>query len=193
MRRLLDTFALAAAIAGLAILVTFCAATADAHTDQDLQAEVARLEAALAATPGPAGLNYAHREALADLRRRHPCRQAAGTACAAPSRPAAAHQATTRPTGTPTAGVEQWRPLVAAHFGAYTDEALRVIACESGGKPRRLQPERSLRPLPGPRLLGRQLRDHPRRPLRPRHQRPHRPRPLRRRSQPREPLGPLGV
>jgi len=29
--------------------------------------------------------------------------------------------------------VEQWRPLVAVYFGANTDAALRVMACESGG------------------------------------------------------------
>jgi hypothetical protein len=31
--------------------------------------------------------------------------------------------------------VEQWRPLVEAHFGANTDGALRVMDCESGGNP----------------------------------------------------------
>lgn len=36
--------------------------------------------------------------------------------------------------GTP--GVEQWRPLVAAHFPAsQVDTAMRVMACESGGNP----------------------------------------------------------
>ncbi len=36
-------------------------------------------------------------------------------------------------TTTRTANVEQWRPLVAKYFGSQTDNALRVMACESGG------------------------------------------------------------
>ena len=36
--------------------------------------------------------------------------------------------------------VEQWRPLVEAFFGANTDAALRVMACESGGNPNAVNP-----------------------------------------------------
>ena len=39
-------------------------------------------------------------------------------------------------TGHPRAnqrGTEQWRTLVQQHFGSQTDNALRVMACESGG------------------------------------------------------------
>lgn len=40
-----------------------------------------------------------------------------------------------------TAGVEQWRTLVAAYFPAdQVDRALRVMACESGGDPNAYNP-----------------------------------------------------
>lgn len=46
------------------------------------------------------------------------------------------------PTSTPessppshSSGVEQWRPLVTAHFGADTDRALCLMGFESGGDP----------------------------------------------------------
>lgn len=46
-----------------------------------------------------------------------------------------------------TVGVEQWRGLVSAWFGANTDDALTVIACESGGNPDAANPRSSARGL----------------------------------------------
>jgi membrane-bound lytic murein transglycosylase MltF len=39
---------------------------------------------------------------------------------------------------TKATNVEQWRPLVSKYFGSKTDEALRIMACESGGNPNAL-------------------------------------------------------
>lgn len=50
--------------------------------------------------------------------------------------------------GTGTAGVEQWRGLVAAYFPAsQVERALRVMRCESGGNPNAKNPRSSARGL----------------------------------------------
>ena len=48
----------------------------------------------------------------------------------------------------PPSSVEYWRPLVAAHFRAeHVDDALAVMACESGGDPNAANPTSSARGL----------------------------------------------
>lgn len=77
-----------------------------------------------------------------DWHQRHPCSEVLATACPIPEvTHAAPSQA--RPSGNTGMGsgnVEQWRGLVEGYFGSYTDEALRVIACESGGNPNAYNP-----------------------------------------------------
>lgn len=137
-RRLTDALALAAAIAGIVLLVMLIAMTARAHTDPDLEADLAAHQAAIV---GPDGtIDPDQLVAYLRLRAAHPCREATWTAaCEAPRTQEAT--ATPKPAPRPApASVEAWRPLIAAHFGAYTDEALRVVACESGGDPNAQHP-----------------------------------------------------
>ena len=50
----------------------------------------------------------------------------------------------THPRRTYSAGVEQWRPLVAAYFRpGDVDRALRIMRCESGGNPNAKNPRSS--------------------------------------------------
>ncbi len=65
---------------------------------------------------------------------RHPCSQVLGTYSATECNAGEIHLRSSVGTNVGTR-VERWRSLVSAYFGPYTNEALRVIACESGGDP----------------------------------------------------------
>lgn len=132
------------------VLAVMAVATpAQAHTDAELHewqlGWFERVEA------GGGSLSMSLMAELLDMRERHPCRTVIGTwtdACERTPTPSHTHSArSSNPPGSAGTGmgtnVEQWRGLVEGYFGDYTDEALRVMACESGGNPNAKNPRSS--------------------------------------------------
>jgi hypothetical protein len=132
-------------------LLMSLAVPAHAHTEDELGSWLVEFERMKAETPVPPWPSQAWPivsgwdALLQDMRDRHPCSEVLGTPC-----PASVPRQTfhTRGMGSEThrgmgSDVEQWRSLVEAYFGANTDAALRVMACESGGNPNAANPRSS--------------------------------------------------
>ena len=142
------------AIAFLLALAITAVAPAQGHTDEQLDAWVEDWSWSLWAQGGITNDLFQERWAMSE---RHPCyfwdRCPAPASETAEWPPPVAH---THPLGVTQAqtpvpisvpnvgGVEQWRTLVAAYFRAADVElALRIMGCESGGKPAAKNPNSS--------------------------------------------------
>ena len=110
-------------MAAIILTVTLAGQAAYAHTDAELDTWRDGWGRRVLTT----GLRPGLMAEYVDMARRHPC-QMRGV-CRAPAPRPSAPQVY-------SAGVEQWRPLVATYFRpGDVDRALRIMRCESGGDP----------------------------------------------------------
>ncbi len=118
-------------MAAIILTVTLVSQAAYAHTDEELDSW--RMSWAIRALVGG---DWPVMEAeYVDMSRRHPRYFGLPVPHTHPAR------ATPAPARTYSAGVEQWRPLVAAYFRpGDVDRALRIMRCESGGNPNAKNP-----------------------------------------------------
>ena len=123
-----------------AILLMMLMLPAQAHTEDELGSWLVEFERMKTEIPVPSWPSLAWPivsgwdALLQDMRDRHPCSTILNTPCSSSPTEHSDPTATSVDRGMGS-DVEQWRPLVEAYFGANTDAALRVMACESGGNP----------------------------------------------------------